>query len=97
MNTPQSDASAKPETWEQFLATYDGLIDRQFIDRWGNEIWQSNDDDIETADQFFSETQFEAYRSLGEHVCEELAKSESVQVEEWFGELGKRFLSLTNS
>lgn len=55
-----------------------------------------------TADQLFSETQFEAYRSLGEHVGdklflralvgEELAKSESVQVEEWFGELGRRLL-----
>jgi hypothetical protein len=55
-----------------------------------------------TADQFFSEAQFEAYRSLGEHVGdklflralvgEELAKSESIQAEEWFGELGKRLL-----
>ena len=67
-------------------------MDRQFIARWGNEIWQPNNDDIEAADQFFSETQFEAYRSLGEHVGdklflralvgEELAKSESIQVEE---------------
>ena len=57
-----------------------------------------------TTDQFFSETQFEAYRSLGEHVGdklflqalvgEELAKSESIQVEEWFGELARRLLEL---
>jgi hypothetical protein len=55
-----------------------------------------------TTDQLFSETQFEAYRSLGEHVGdklflralvgEELAKSESIQVEEWFGELARRLL-----
>ena len=55
-----------------------------------------------TSDQFFSETQFEAYRSLGEHVGdklflralvgEELAKSDAVQVEDWFGELAKRLL-----
>ena len=57
-------------------------MDRQFIARWGNEIWQPNNDDIEAADQFFSEMQFEAYRSLGEQVGEELAKSESIQVEE---------------
>lgn len=60
-----------------------------------------------TADQFFSEAQFEAYRSLGEHVGDKLflralvgedlagAPSEkvpSVQVEDWFRELGKRLL-----
>ncbi|MES2922376.1 MAG: patatin-like phospholipase family protein [Verrucomicrobiota bacterium] len=55
-----------------------------------------------TNDQFFSETQFEAYRSLGEHVGDKLflpalvgdklARSESVEVEEWFGELGRRLL-----
>lgn len=49
MHTPQSDASAKPDTWKQFLATYDGLIDRQFIARWGNEIWQPDDDDTKAA------------------------------------------------
>jgi hypothetical protein len=60
-----------------------------------------------TADQFFSEAQFEAYRSLGEHVGDKLflralvgedlaqapsAKMPSVQVEDWFRELGKRLL-----
>jgi hypothetical protein len=54
-----------------------------------------------TADQFFSEAQFEAYRSLGEHVGDKLflkalvgklANSDSVQVEEWFCELGKNLL-----
>ena len=60
-----------------------------------------------TADQFFSEAQFEAYRSLGEHVGDKLflralvgkdlahapsAKMSSVQVEDWFLELGKRLL-----
>ncbi len=55
-----------------------------------------------TQDQFFSETQFEAYRSLGEHVGdklflralvgEEMAGSEQIHIEEWFGELGRRLL-----
>jgi len=60
-----------------------------------------------TADQFFSEAQFEAYRSLGEHVGdkiflralvgEELARAPSnerpfVPVEDLFLELGKRLL-----
>ncbi len=55
-----------------------------------------------TSDQFFCETQFEAYRSLGEHVGdklflrtlvgEKLERSNSIEVEEWFGELGKRLL-----
>lgn len=60
-----------------------------------------------TADQFFSEAQFEAYRSLGEHVGDKLflralvgeklgrepsAKTPSVEVEDWFLELGKRLL-----
>jgi hypothetical protein len=54
-----------------------------------------------TADQFFSETQFEAYRSLGEHVGDKLflraivgdmADASSVEVEEWFQELGKNLL-----
>ena len=54
-----------------------------------------------TADQFFTEAQFEAYRSLGEHVGDklflraivgDLADSKSVEVETWFGELGKNLL-----
>ena len=55
-----------------------------------------------TANQFFTETQFEAYRSLGEHVGdklflqtlvgEELSSSNHVEVECWFRELGSRLL-----
>jgi hypothetical protein len=55
-----------------------------------------------TADQFFNETQFEAYRSLGEHIGDklflrtlvgsELAGSDHVELERWFAELGKRLL-----
>ena len=55
-----------------------------------------------TADQFFSEARFEAYRSLGEHmgdklflralVGEDLTRSKSVEIEAWFCELGKRLL-----
>lgn len=55
-----------------------------------------------TADQFFSEPRFEAYRSLGEHMGDklflralvgtDLAKSHCVQLETWFSELGKRLL-----
>ena len=60
-----------------------------------------------TADQFFSEARFEAYRSLGEHIGDKLffarwlgkdladapsTKMPSVQVEAWFLELGKRLL-----
>jgi hypothetical protein len=60
-----------------------------------------------TADQFFSEAQFEAYRSLGEHIGDKLflralvgenladapsPKMRSVKVEDWFLELGKRLL-----
>jgi hypothetical protein len=54
-----------------------------------------------TADQFFSEAQFEAYRSLGEHVGDklflraivgDLADSKEVDVEEWFLRLGKCLL-----
>jgi hypothetical protein len=54
-----------------------------------------------TADQFFTEVQFEAYRSLGEHVGEKLflraivgslADSNSVELEKWFQELGKSLL-----
>lgn len=50
-----------------------------------------------TADQLFSEAQFEAYRSLGEHVGDKLflrplvgalRDSDDVQVEEWFRRLG---------
>ncbi|MEY2558639.1 MAG: hypothetical protein QOE34_2064 [Verrucomicrobiota bacterium] len=55
-----------------------------------------------TADQFFSETQFEAYRSLGEHIGDklflrallgdQLSESKSINVEEWFRELGQNLL-----
>jgi len=56
-----------------------------------------------TADQFFSETQFEAYRSLGEHVGdklflkaivgEEMATDKYVEVEKWFSALGQSLLA----
>jgi hypothetical protein len=56
-----------------------------------------------TADQFFSETQFEAYRSLGEHVGdklflkailgEEMSTDKYVEVEKWFGALGQSLLA----
>ncbi len=49
MSTPTSDATAKPETWKQFLAAYDGLIESQFIARWGTETWQPNEDDTNAA------------------------------------------------
>jgi hypothetical protein len=54
-----------------------------------------------TADQFFTEAQFEAYRSLGEHVGEKLflpaviqslAASRDVGVEEWFAAIGRSLL-----
>ncbi len=54
-----------------------------------------------TADQFFTETQFEAYRSLGEHIGDKLflraivgdmADATSVNVETWLGRLGKNLL-----
>ncbi len=53
-----------------------------------------------TADQFFSETQFEAYRSLGEHVGEKLflpaitgpLDQKDVPLEEWFRCLGHSLL-----
>lgn len=54
-----------------------------------------------TADQFFSETQFEAYRSLGEHVgdklfmeaiIETLAQKQSLGMEEWMEMYAKNFL-----
>jgi patatin-like phospholipase len=54
-----------------------------------------------TADQLFTETQFEAYRSLGEHVGDKLfirsivgdiGDSKSVNVEQWFTRLGTNLL-----
>jgi hypothetical protein len=54
-----------------------------------------------TADQFFTEAQFEAYRSLGEHVGDklflpaivgDLAKSFDVRIEDWFLATGKSML-----
>jgi len=55
-----------------------------------------------TADQFFTEAQFEAYRSLGEHVGDkmflsaivgrEIATSNHVGLEEWFLAIGKNLL-----
>ncbi|MFK3968887.1 patatin-like phospholipase family protein, partial [Ensifer adhaerens] len=53
-----------------------------------------------TADQFFTETQFEAYRSLGEHIgdrlfmeaiIEDLAKEQSIEVEAWMKAYAKNF------
>jgi hypothetical protein len=54
-----------------------------------------------TTNQFFTETQFEAYRSLGEHIGDKLflrpvvgglADSKSIDVPEWFLALGKSLL-----
>lgn len=53
-----------------------------------------------TADQFFSETQFEAYRSLGEHVGEKMflpaitgtLERNNTQIEDWFRSLGRSLL-----
>lgn len=53
-----------------------------------------------TADQFFSETQFEAYRSLGEHIGEKMflpaitgpLVQKDVPLEEWFRCLGYNLL-----
>ncbi|MDZ4287819.1 MAG: patatin-like phospholipase family protein [Prosthecobacter sp.] len=54
-----------------------------------------------TADQFFSEAQFEAYRSLGEHVGDKLfmkalignlPDDDRMQVEQWLGALGENLL-----
>jgi hypothetical protein len=54
-----------------------------------------------TADQFFTETQFEAYRTLGEHIGNKLflrtivgdiGNAEPIEVETWFRELGKNLL-----
>lgn len=57
-----------------------------------------------TADQFFSEAQFEAYRSLGEHVGNklflravvgDLADAKPVDLEKWFQALGGSLLEPT--
>jgi len=56
-----------------------------------------------TANQFFSEAQFEAYRSLGEHVGDKMflpaivgetmaAPKADVALEDWFAEIGKNML-----
>jgi hypothetical protein len=55
-----------------------------------------------TADQFFTEAQFEAYRSLGEHVGDKMflpaivgptiARSNDVELENWFFQIGKSML-----
>ncbi len=55
-----------------------------------------------TADQFFTEAQFEAYRALGEHVGDKLFLraivgpmadgDKDVKVEEWFRALGVSLL-----
>lgn len=52
-----------------------------------------------TADQFFSEPQFEAYRALGEHVGEKMFLpaitgdlGQDVMLEKWFRQLGHSFL-----
>ena len=55
-----------------------------------------------TADQFFTEAQFEAYRSLGEHIGDKMflpaivssaiAGSNDVNLEQWFREIGKSML-----
>ena len=57
---------------------------------------------LSTADLFFNEAQFEAYRSLGEHIGEklflralvgaEMASSNSIGVEDLFRKLGTRLL-----
>jgi hypothetical protein len=54
-----------------------------------------------TANQFFSEAQFEAYRSLGEHIGDKLflrsiigdcASVKSIRIDQWFLEMGKSLL-----
>jgi hypothetical protein len=53
-----------------------------------------------TAQQLYSETQFEAYRALGEHIAEDLFRSDLVgkdfkvgtEVKKWFNELVNRLL-----
>ncbi|CAN7700148.1 hypothetical protein [Mesorhizobium sp. LjRoot246] len=54
-----------------------------------------------TADQFFSEPQFEAYRALGEHVGEKLflpaivgQQGLNVDLEDWFRQLGRSLLDV---
>jgi hypothetical protein len=56
-----------------------------------------------TSDQFFTETQFEAYRNLGEHIGDklflraivgkEMSHSKAISVEEWFRALGQNLLA----
>ena len=52
-----------------------------------------------TADQFFSEAQFEAYRALGEHMADELFQSELTAphdhptFEQWFAGLARNLLT----
>jgi hypothetical protein len=57
-----------------------------------------------TLDQFFSEAQFEAYRSLGEHVgnklflravVDDLAEAKRVDLGEWFRTMGQNLLDST--
>ncbi|YBV96851.1 hypothetical protein M1D80_08015 [Phyllobacteriaceae bacterium JZ32] len=58
-----------------------------------------------TADQFYSETQFEAYRSLGEHIREKMflpaiigpIDQTNIQLEDWFGLLGRSLLQVKAS
>ncbi|WP_354099905.1 hypothetical protein [Bradyrhizobium sp. S3.9.2] len=53
-----------------------------------------------TANQFFTEVQFEAYRALGEHIGDKmflsaitgLSDSSAVDLEEWFSGMGSAFL-----
>jgi len=55
-----------------------------------------------TADQFFTEAQFEAYRSLGEHIGDKMflpalvesmpTRNDGVKLEEWFQAVGKNTL-----
>ena len=58
-----------------------------------------------TLDQFFTEAQFEAYRSLGEHIGEKLfmrtligdkESSGPISVEDWFLKLGSNLLEPIN-
>ncbi|MDV2496682.1 MAG: hypothetical protein RX316_10830, partial [bacterium] len=46
-----------------------------------------------TADQWFDESQFESYRRLGEHICEDVHRDLSVakDVDEWVGSLTRRW------
>jgi hypothetical protein len=49
-----------------------------------------------TADQWFDESQFESYRRLGEHICEDVHRDLSVakDVDEWVGSLTRRWASV---